>query len=57
MVDTDIKVRCSWCDYDVFIPISDRLCKCYNCEALKCLDDMTIMPPTDIYEMPETTED
>ena len=52
-----IKVHCSWCDYDIFIPISSKLCKCYNCEAMKVLDDMDIIPPVDIYETPETTED
>ena len=56
-MSAEIKVHCSWCDYDVFIPVSAKLCKCYNCEALKCLDDMTIMPPTSMYETPETTED
>lgn len=58
MVDTESnKVLCSWCDYDVFIPISDKLAKCYNCETLKTLDDMRIMPPTDVWEAPETTEE
>lgn len=57
MVDTDIKVLCSWCGYDVFIPVSSKLCKCYNCDALKVLDDMSIVPPTDIYAVQETTED
>lgn len=33
------KVHCSWCLYNVFIPISDKLVKCYNCETLKCIDE------------------
>lgn len=34
-------VLCSWCMYDVFIPISSKLCKCYNCHTLKVLEDRT----------------
>ena len=58
MVDTDSKhVLCSWCSYDVFIPISNKICMCYNCEALKTLEDLEIIPPTEAWQLPETSED
>ena len=33
------KVHCSWCLYNVFVPISHLIVKCYNCGNLKCVDD------------------
>jgi hypothetical protein len=44
MVET-AKVHCSWCLYNVFIPLSDKIVKCYNCNNLKCVGDGVEMEP------------
>ena len=33
------RISCSWCTYNVFVPISKLIVKCYNCGNLKCVDD------------------
>lgn len=33
------RISCSWCMYNVFVPISKLIVKCYNCGNLKCVDD------------------
>jgi len=41
------KVHCSWCMYNVFIPVSSKIVKCYNCNNLKCIDDGIEVEPSD----------
>jgi len=45
------KIPCSWCLYNVFVPISEKIVKCYNCNALKCIDDgVEIVDPEISYD-------
>jgi hypothetical protein len=45
------KILCSWCTYNVFVPISKLIVKCYNCGNLKCIDDgVEIVDPEISYD-------